>query len=171
LPTGQYGYVTSFSREGSFGLFFRIVLATIAHMAMLTRSLALLCSLLLTLPPGWCCITSLAPCCNQHQPAQEPEAPSAPVKHKSCCHHQSTQQKCNDPSPAPKPISPGKVCACEKAPLALNEVARPVLDLLVTPLATLADLSLAKPSAQSELSRIFNPSSSRLYISHCVWLC
>src|SRR5262245_9689852 len=102
-------------------------------MALLTRSLALLCSFLLALPSGWCCMVG-APCCDQRRPVEKGMDQPPPSRHKSCCCHHATEQKHNDPTPARTPSTPLKVCSCEKAPVVISETARLGPDLFVAPL-------------------------------------
>jgi hypothetical protein len=149
------------------GLPFSFAPPSIAQMALLARSLALLCSFLLALPSGWCCIVG-APCCHQRRPVGKRADQAAPLTHKSCCCH---QQKHNDTTPAPKPSTPLKVCSCEKASVVAPEVARFGPDLFVAPLAIPADLPPSNAGDQSDLCRIFDLPPPSLHVSHCVWLC
>jgi hypothetical protein len=140
------------------------------QMALLARSLALLCSFLLALPSGWCCIVG-APCCHQRRPVEKPVGQVEPSRYRSCCCHHSPEQKQNDTTPARRPSTPVRVCSCEKAPVVAPEVARLGPDLLVAPLATGADMRLTNAGVQSEICRIFDPPFPSPHISHCVWLC
>jgi hypothetical protein len=153
-----------------FGLFCQPILRKIALMAVVIRSLALLCSIPLALPTGWCCMIG-APCCDQGQSKETGPDTSCPPARPKCCCDQSTDQTHNDRTPAPNPSAPAKSCSCEKAPTVAPEVARLVPDLFVAPLATPADCPLAKAGDQSELYRIFDPPRLPLHVSHCVWLC
>jgi hypothetical protein len=155
--------------QQQFGLRFRRFRSNIAPMALLTRCLALVCSVLLALPSGWCCVIG-APCCDKPRPAEKSVAQAPPVRHKCCC-HQSTEQKPNDPTPAPKPSPPIKACSCERAPAVTTEVARLAADLVAAPLATPADFFCCSGIDPSELCRIFDPSPPPLHVTHCVWLC
>ncbi|HEV3146634.1 MAG TPA: hypothetical protein VGZ47_22290 [Gemmataceae bacterium] len=138
-------------------------------MAMLTRSLVLLCSLLLALPQGWCCLVGAAPCCNQQQPAEKQELPA---KHKSCCCCQElTEHECSKPVPAPKPGKPLKACCCEKALTALPNVERQLPDLVALPLAVSVDVPLFHAVNRIESARRFAVSPFPLHVFHCVWLC
>ena len=137
-------------------------------MGLVIRSLALLCSFLLALPGGWCCMIGV-PCHDQRQPTEKRTAP--PARPKSCCCHQPTEQKHNDPTPAPKPLTPVTSCSCEKAATVAPEPARPGPDLFAAPLATPADSPFTDAGDQSDLCRVFGPPRSPLHVSHCVWLC
>jgi len=139
-------------------------------MGLLTRSLALLCSFVLLLPSGWCCMLG-SPCCDQRQPVEKGVDQPPPLGHKSCCCHHATKQKHNDTTPAPKPSTPLKVCSCEKAPVVISEVARLGTDLFVAPLSTPANLPPFNAGEQSDLIRVHDPPSPSLHVSHCVWLC
>ena len=143
--------------------------SSIAPMRLLARSLALLCSFVLPLPSGWCCMVG-APCCDQRRPVEKRADQPAPLRHKSCCHH-ATEQKDNDTTPAPKPSTPSKVCSCEKAPVVISEAARLGPELFVAPLASPVDSPSFNTGDQSELIRIHDPPSPSLNVSHCVWLC
>jgi len=137
-------------------------------MGVFTRSLALLCSFLVALPSGWCCVFDGTPCCDQRQSVEKAQVPT---KQKSCCRHKLIEQKHNESNPAPNPSSPAKQCGCEKAPFVPSEVAQHVPDLIATPLAAPVDSSCSKAGHQSEPCRVFDFSSSHLHVSHCVWLC
>ena len=157
------------NRPTQVGLPFWFGPSSIAPMALLTQSLALLCSFLLALPSGWCCIVG-APCGHQRRPVEKRVDQAPPLRHKCCC-HQPSEQKYNDTTPAPKPTTPVMVCSCEKARAVGPEVARLGPDLFVAPLATPADLPPSNAGDQSDLCRIFDPPSPSLHVSHCVWLC
>jgi hypothetical protein len=153
-----------------FGLLFPSILSNMALMALVIRSLALLCSFLLALPGGWCCMIGV-PCCDQRQPTEKRAVAPAPARPKSCCCHQPTEQKHNEPTPAPKPSTPVTGCSCDKAPAVAPEAARLGPDLFVAVLATPADSPLSDAGDQSDFCRVFDPPRSRLNVSHCVWLC
>ncbi len=151
------------------GLFFQSVVSNIAPMGLLSRSLALLCIVLLALPSGWCCMIG-APCCDQRRPVEKRADQPAPLRHKSCCNH-TTEQKHNDTTPAPKPSTPVKVCSCEKAPVVMPETTRLGPELFVAPLSSAVDSPSFNTGGQSESIRLHDPPSPSLRISHCVWLC
>jgi hypothetical protein len=156
-----------------FGLFFHFVPSSIAPMAMWIRSLALLCSVLLALPPGWCCMVGSAPCCNQCQPVKNEKVPSThPSSHKSCCcSSETTEQNSNCPAPSPKPSTPVKPCCCEKAPSSLPEGARLLPDLFVVPLAVLVELPFSNGIDRAAAGPALVDTSPALHVLHCVWLC
>jgi hypothetical protein len=159
----------SVPRPTHVGLLFWFGPPSIAPMTLLTRSLALLCSFLLALPGGWCCIVSVS-CCHQRR-AAEPRVGQAPsLRHNSCC-HQPSEQRHNDSTPEPKPSTPVKVCSCEKAPVVPPEISRLGSDLFFATLATPAELPPSYAGDQSDLCRILDPPSPSLQLSHCVWLC
>src|SRR5262249_4457984 len=103
-PLTKEDEVAVFARDSSdavkFGLPFWLGPPSIARMGLLTRSLALLCSFLLALPSGWCCMVG-APCCHQRRPVERREDQPPPSGHKSCCCHHATKQKHNETTPAP----------------------------------------------------------------------
>jgi hypothetical protein len=99
----------------------------------------------------------------------EKKACCAPVKQKSCCHSQKPiKQNSDNPNGSPKP---GKLCHCESAPIAPNDVSRLLPDQLESVLGTPSDTPLASTLVRSELCFDFELSSPPLYVCHCVWLC
>jgi hypothetical protein len=112
-----------------------------------------------------------ASCCDRRQPVENRADQPATLRHKSCCHHNATEQKHNDTTPAPKPSTPLKVCSCEKAPVVISEAARLGPEVFVAPFSSPVDSPFFYTGDQNELIRIHDPPSPSLNVSHCVWLC
>src|SRR5262249_55838430 len=149
-----------------FGLFFPSIPLTVSNMGLLTRTLALLCSFLLALPSGWCCMIGL-PCC-QHREAAQTRAAATP---KRCCCHHPTEQKPDGRTPAPKPGTRGTGCSCAKASAVAPKMVRLAPDLFVASLQTPAESHFLNTGNYAGLCRSFEPPRSFLYLSHCAWLC
>ncbi len=139
-------------------------------MATLARSLALLSSLLLALPPGWCCSVGLAACGEKPPLAEKQE--NAPPSHKGCCCcPEALQTEPAESAPAPKPNKPVTSCCCEKQPTALPDTGWHLPDWDVSPPAIpVARLSVVR-GVPGPTGRVFVASSPPLYVLHCVWLC
>jgi hypothetical protein len=126
----------------------------------------LLCTLLVALPPGWCCVLVPAACCGNQQPVEQR---GAPVKHKSCCCAAKPTQ--NGSQPKPKGGAPVKSCSCEKPPNVPSDTARFGPDLLALGFVRttqLAHFSVTEPIQSGRTSPALSPP---LHVSHCVWLC
>src|SRR5262245_20326262 len=96
----------------------------------IARLLALVCGLLLALPPEWCC----AAVCGR-RPGAEP-CPPNPKKTCGCCGC-SDQPACPAPTPTPATPAPGGCCVCVKSDSTAPDGPKPFApDLsLSTPLA------------------------------------
>lgn len=122
------------------------------------RLLVLSCSLLLALPPGWCCIFAFSTTRNEN-------AKTAPCC-RSCCH------QANPTTPTPKPVPPKPTrCPCDDrqttAPESAKTIHGDLFALAVLPVLDLAPtaLTVAVPLVAS----FFVSSSPQLL--HCIWLC
>jgi hypothetical protein len=137
------------------------------------KILALLSSLHLMLPAGWCCVWDFGPCCAPAAVSHQ----SSLQKH-SCCELE-TESPTTSPSPNaatdPKgPIAPAKPCespCCGSQPTVLVRAEAsvdPATALLadVVPLELPAAVGLIVPS--QSIHDILGPP---LHISHCCWLC
>jgi hypothetical protein len=122
------------------------------------RLLMLSCSLLLALPPGWCCIFALGTIRND---AAKP-APCC----RSCCH----QSKPTMPTPQPEPHKPGR-CPCDDRQTTVPDSVKALhggLAVLVA-LPALDPAPLGLTVAVSD--RFSLPISASPQLLHCVWLC
>ena len=123
-----------------------------------TRLLMLSCSLLLVLPPGWCCIFAVRTVRNDATTT----APSCP----SCCGKSNTST--STPNPAPdKPIR----CPCaDRQSTAPDNAKAFTLDLsVVAVLPVHNDTFTELPAIAPAATHAFLSSSPQLL--HCVWLC
>ncbi len=126
------------------------------------RALLVAASLLLALPPGWCCVAPSAPA----GPAQ------APARH-ACCHggRKAPASRTSIPTPRPAPLG-GPSCPCfDRAPA---KPARPGIDTTDSSLPPAPALTPALPIANA-VGGTAPPSrrapSPSLQLLHCVWLC
>jgi hypothetical protein len=126
------------------------------------RVLALVCGLVLALPPGWCCllaapkapVRAAAPTCDgcccccrvAHPPADPPAPPRGPFA-KGCC--------CADRN-ATKPAGPEMIAPC------------PAPDLLAVPPAAAPAPAHLGPVLVADRPDLHSPPANLL---HCVWLC
>jgi hypothetical protein len=136
------------------------------------RSLVLVCSFLLVLPPGWCCHLVATACCQD--PSIPDEAP-APVKHSEDCCCCPEKQAPETPLPVPKPARPTLPC---KQPCCWERL--PVTTLgSKTPTPDPGGVSFVMPAAEPILSTHLAEAASRevrdalpsLHVLHCVWRC
>jgi hypothetical protein len=138
-------------------------------MGVWCRFLCLLSSLLLALPPGWCCPGRLAPFRERPQPTEKREDATP---HKGCCCcPKILQQRPTDSAPVPKPSNPIKSCCYEKPPMVLPDLGRQMLDLAVVPFAVVVQVPLLAGSECIEPAHVFVASSPPLHVLECVWLC
>lgn len=123
-----------------------------------TRLLMLSCSLLLVLPPGWCCIFAIRTVRNDLTKT----APSCP----SCCGKSHT----STPSPSPAPDRPVRCPCADRQSTAPDNAKAFTVDLSVVAVLpflddVLTELSVIAPAATHPYL------SSSPQILHCVWLC
>jgi hypothetical protein len=119
---------------------------------------ALLCAVLLALPPGWCCAASGGTCCGKRPPS--PALPTCP----DCC--------CDQPAPhqdAPPRTPPKKAACCERPAGILDRADAPD----GTPAGADAPLPLDGPAiAPTSAGDLSPPAASPPFrILHCVWRC
>jgi hypothetical protein len=128
----------------------------------LSRSLVALVSLLLALPPGWCCGAPL--------PGERDAL--APTRH-SCC------PVSRNASPAEKPAHPRKQapadrggCACPDRASATADGAKSVPVEMGLPLTAARPLAIPVfPGAGGAASAGQEVPSPTPHLLHCVWLC
>ena len=120
------------------------------------RSLMLASSLLLVLPPGWCCLLPRAA-------APKNELPP-------CCRPCCDGAKHSEPV-TPAPLPPGR-CPCSDRQSIAPDVAKLVLAVpFLTAPAPALDLAVS-PVAVDDLLLASGPSLDlSLHLVHCVWLC
>jgi hypothetical protein len=135
-------------------------------MGIFTRVLTLLCSLLVALPSGWCCVFVPAACCGKQQSAER----GTPAPHKNCCCRSKPAQQ-NDNEPKSNGSAPAKPCSCEKAPSVPSDMARFVPDLLVQCFERATEFAHFSITEQIQSGRPAGALSPPLHVSHCVWLC
>lgn len=135
------------------------------------KILALVSSLQLMLPAGWCCAWDLGSCCTLAARANE----SAPQRH-SCCRGETENPPTSGDSAnnSNDPAAPSKPCqspCCEAQPTMLARADVPVDHGL----AQLADIVPLDPSAAVGMVNsprsIHDFVSPPLHVSHCSWLC
>jgi hypothetical protein len=131
----------------------------------LLRSLALSCGLLLTLPPGWCCLLAHL--------TQRPVAAGQPVNSKpACCGHCGAKQ--GDRSRQIPDHIPGREgkCPCgERTATAPGAPVNAGPDLLLLAPGTVTGLDTAAravPACDPPASYSAPP---HFHLLNCVWLC
>lgn len=127
------------------------------------RSLALACSLLVALPPGWCCIRPSG-CCNR---ASAQAGKSIPEPCAGCC----AGKHAPIDSPQPEPAKAPARCCCEH-----NYTPPPAPDDTDADLAVFAGLpaalaDLADDQVVGDDSLILHVHSPPLRLLLCVWRC
>src|SRR5262249_2346050 len=130
-------------------------------MTNLARSLALSCSLIVALPPGWCCVTP---------PGSTSKASTGSAPSHHCC----VREKCGDspsqsPTPAPQPC---ERCPCMDRDLSTPEQSR-TSDMALTPapfvaLPELPNLLIASRDFGQPTTQI---ATNPLHVLNCTWLC
>jgi hypothetical protein len=126
------------------------------------RTLMLACSLLLALPPGWCCMVRAG--------VPTPAAEKAAPHHCPCCPCQGTA-KPKAPEPHPLPLPPAQ-CPCDGRQATAPDATKASGD----------NLTLAAPPPVIDLVPTFSvdgdivalpffPSHVSLQLLHRVWLC
>jgi hypothetical protein len=127
------------------------------------RVLVLVCSFLLVLPPGWCCLFQL--------PVLQGAtvSPAPPVR--SCCGHCQTTARTPASTPRPERLPPGK-CPCTDRVSVLPGAPRLVAcDLLPTVLLTLPDLLPTCDSTPVAVGLSVVHPPGPLHLCRCCWLC
>jgi hypothetical protein len=113
-------------------------------------------TLLLALPPGWCCLL----------PRFGATAPSPKAKRHCCSEGPAPRRDCPAHDRGNDPLAPS--CCCQTDPaLPPGPEATPA-DLAATPLPGVA---VAPVPLGGELAQDFNFSPPPLQLLHCVWLC
>jgi hypothetical protein len=128
------------------------------------RSLALMCGLILALPPGWCCMLSPR--------ASTTGARGEAKQVRSCCGHCKHSSKATHPSaPSRQPLPPGK-CPCTDRD-ATSPDAFKILgsDLVLTSSTSVGDAVPCSVSFGHPIEVHDPPSDSSFLILHCVWRC
>jgi hypothetical protein len=130
----------------------------------LLRLASLACGLVLTLPPGWCCLWLPRPA-HAAAPADAPAESPCP-----CCPHPAQPDEPATPAPARPQRCP---CADRDAttPEPLKVPAPQAGDGLATAWPAAADLSPSPALAGSLPALSLALTSAPLNLLHCVWLC
>jgi hypothetical protein len=127
---------------------------------LLLRLVAVVSSLVLALPPGWCGGFM------RHERAVP--APSAPPAKTTCCHHTATDQ----PSEPEQPPAPPTVeCCCQRDATVPEKSVQPTdAPALVLPLVIELPADLGGQS-RYESAGVLLPPHPRLHVLQCVWRC
>ena len=129
------------------------------------RSLAFACSLLLALPPGWCCLWLPGPARAAAAPTEAPAEPCCP-----CCNHPVPPTESEAPAPAPP-----QRCPCADRETTTPEAVKPPAllagDHLGTPIPCADDLAPSAAPGGLVPASSLAPSSAPLNVLHCGWLC
>jgi len=135
------------------------------------RVLVLACSLLLALPPGWCCMFAC-------QPTKAPtktfpgDTATSPVNTEECCRCCRPNRDSN-PIPTDKPSAPSKnLCPCSDrhAILPYSSFVEQVhigFVAILSPLACLPPATLIEGLVRST----HYPPTHQRHVLKCVWLC
>ena len=113
-------------------------------------------SVVLALPPGWCCGV-----------VRHERTPPAPVQ-TGCCHHTAKGQP-SEPEQPPAPPTVG--CCCQRDATVPEKSVQPTdAPALVLPLAVelTADLGGQSPC---QAAGVLTPPGPRLHVLQCVWRC
>lgn len=187
VPTGacQAQPPTAQTHRGGRGKNFSPVPSVVKFMPQPVRQFAVLCSLLLALPSGWCCMLGMsvdgaarAGLAHHDRLPGELPGPVSPQP-KSCCHRAATPQlPASGTDGCPHgPTSPNSSCGC--TPEAVVLVKSVSVDELsaVAPMALLpADLLAAIDPHGQSIQHAAPPlllfaSGPSLHVLQCVWLC
>ena len=122
------------------------------------RLLMLSCSLLLVLPPGWCCIFAV-------QTVREDSTKTDPCC-PSCCGKSNT----STPTPSPAPDKPTRCPCADRQSTAPDTAKAFAVDLSVVAVLLVVDRTPTEfPASAPAATPPFLFSSPQLL--HCVWLC
>lgn len=134
---------------------------------MVRYLLVFACSLILMLPPGWCCHVVTLPCCARHG-----ETTASGSKDNCCssCCGEETKTSTEHQTPTPKPPT-GRSCCCDPQPTLRSNTNPSLVDLAVVAptieVVTTVDWTV---SAQTAVSG-GEFTSAPLHLLHCIWLC
>lgn len=133
------------------------------------RPLVLVCSLLLAMPQGWCCILA------SYMPKATGTAASGTKSLAGCCPCQPLQSDPSDtPTPAEKPSAPtNTICPCADRHATLPD-APSVEQVDAGFVLFLPPLSLVAPGIEHRAAVAgadLPPPTPPLHVLHCVWLC
>jgi hypothetical protein len=133
----------------------------------LTNLVAIAASLLLALPPGWCCWSASA---TGREPARLVDAQSIPQSHSCCQHHKAAKTPKQSPATPRLPMHPGQSACC--VPQHVVPAKASPASILFAPPIVLPFAAFAASPIELALSPIwFVVHSPPLNILHCVWLC
>jgi hypothetical protein len=122
----------------------------------LFQLVAVATSLLLALPPGWCCT-----------PIRQDRTPASPEPAR-CCHQTAADRP---PQPEQPPARPNAECCCQRDATVPEQPVQPTGPAaLVLPLLADAPTLLAGPG-HGDTVGIPRPPDPRLHVLQCVWRC
>ncbi len=127
------------------------------------RILALACSLLLALPPGWCCVLKAYTLGQVGKKTQQ--------ICESCCHNQPAKD--SKPNPSPPSPRPGK-CPCDdrNSTSADSTSAKSDCAVALPAVCDPAGSLMHLPAIGVELPIAYHSfSNASLHLIHCIWLC
>jgi hypothetical protein len=126
------------------------------------RSLMLACSLLLALPPGWCCLFRPAPVAAAQ--------PSPTAKEPTCCGH--CGQRNSAPVPAPKQQQrPLGECPCTEHHFTVPNQAEKVSTDIALVAFVIAPPALSRLDVGEDAGLLPDPLVLPLHLVHCTWRC
>jgi hypothetical protein len=141
-----------------------------------SQILVLAISLLLVLPPNWCCYLGVGECCGTGKqscctPPRTEEVPANPEGLCCCCPEDPSEAAQKVPSKPAKSNEPGKSICCERLP-----IDRPANDKLPDLTASVLGYALVETTTfpsqfADKLLEDIVVSSPSSHILHCVWLC
>ena len=122
----------------------------------LFQLVAVATSLVLALPPGWCCI-----------PVSQGRTPAVPEPAR-CCHRTAPSGL---PQPEEPPARPTAECCCQRDATVPEQPVQPTGPAaLAMPLPTDAPALVARPG-RADSAGIPRPPDPRLHVLQCVWRC
>lgn len=143
------------------------------------RYLALVCSLFLALPSGWCRTAGIGNCCTPNESVQvQTQIPPVPLS--CCCDTEAGTTsptetcKANTEPAAPHPNLPSHCCCRDRQPTTLPDPTRLPVErhpASLVPLPVSIHLTGCQWGAIFSTIRSYNASFLAIHILHCVWLC
>lgn len=129
------------------------------------RHVVLVCSLLLALPQGWCCLHAF------QLPKTTITAPVKPAGCCICCKHETQPQPTQTEKPSDLPPS---CCCCTDQPMVAPSsaaVQKVSLDLAFLEILPVPPLMPHLVQLIGEAASVVHPPTHQLHIFKCVWLC
>ncbi len=132
--------------------------------SVLSHTLAVVCSILVLLPPGWCCSVRRSSPAVLPQSADQPAAPC-------CCHQQQTQQGETAPNGPAEPTPSEKRCCCEPIPSTPSRMEKSSVDLTPATFQLPVEPELVAPERVQPNQLGLPGCSPALHVLQCVWRC